>query len=60
MGLRSIFGGGSSHDTFGKAGTEAQERKRREKIERTGHASAGPDLSRDEIISMPDTRRKRR
>jgi hypothetical protein len=61
MGLKNFFGFGSSeNDTMGPAGSETQEKARRNRIEETGHASEGYAADRDELISMPTDKRPRR
>lgn len=60
MGLRSFFGFSSEgNDTMGPAGTEAQEKSRRDRFEESGHASSGTSYSDPEIITNPVPRQRR-
>ena len=59
MGIRSFFGFSSSGtETMGRAGTEEQERARRDRFEQTGHASSGYTFSEPEIVTGPPKRRR--
>jgi hypothetical protein len=55
MGVKSFFGfgGPSSTDMMGPAGTELQEKVRREQFDSTGRSSKGPDNSREEMVTAP-------
>jgi len=54
MGLLTRFLGiVSPTDTMGPAGSQAREAARRERFEDSGHASPGPDIYREQAVSIP-------
>lgn len=60
MGIRSFFGFSSEgNDTMGPAGSDAQEKSRRERFENSGQASSGIGYSDPEIITNPVPRQRR-
>ena len=54
-----LFGIPSPTHTMGRAGNARREKARREKFEETGHASPGPDVCREEPVSVPVRPRRR-
>jgi hypothetical protein len=55
MGVKSFFGfgGPSGTDMMGPAGTEQQEKAKRDRFDTTGRSSGGPDNSREEMVTAP-------
>lgn len=51
--MRGVFGIPSPTDTMGRARSARREKARREKFDHTGYASPGPDIYREEPVTMP-------